>query len=115
MLRYKNVRFWDAGCKLTLSPGEVSHHRQGWPTEEGYGFVSTQYVCSNDGYLTVTKEVITGGRDCDGELRTTRTYRWLPTNETTINVGPKIMAEGGEWIEEGQARVYDQFAQLANY
>ena len=90
-----NKRFYFDRCKFTLKPGQSLSHYKGGPDEEGYWY--EEFTLSYDGE-SVTAEISSGGRDCDGRI----------DNYVELI----LMPDGWEKLD---SQVYDQYAQLSNY
>lgn len=82
------------------------------PDEEGYSFESVTFYW--DEYeKKVYQETCSGGRDCDGEIRTTSKRTCPVENLYERQMGSSsIFLPEWEMVDE---EVYDQYAQLAGY
>ena len=83
--------------KIIVGQGAEFSYGYSHPTEEGYHSYSVEVYWNGENGWHV--EEVSGGRDCDGVLETTREYTKLVTGE----------------IIKGRSEVYDQFAQAAGY
>lgn len=106
----RNLRFWTGdGCKITLKPGQVLHHHQSWPTDEGWRSESERWEHTGDG---VRRETVSDGRDCDGRLTNSCTV-FCPADKLAARVledYPPLP----EW-KVIDTELYDEYARAAGY
>lgn len=98
--------------KVTLKPGQTINWYESHPTEEGYHF--TQIAVEYDGEDVYLTEV-DGGRDCDGQLEHTYKMGCSLANLRADPIDIKMETIPRPKWEHEPTRVYDQYAQLANY
>lgn len=126
----RNFRFWiwyrGSWVKLTLKPGQKLSYSFGSPDEEGYSWEAASYYHEEDG---VREEWADGGRDCDGEIAHYG-ERWCPASRLSVvpahdhgnppgspnrHYFQSELIHRPDWERIKTTRVYDQYAQLANY
>lgn len=123
-MKKRNARFWDwvnnGWVKITLKPGQsLSHHRHS-KDEEGYSYEHTEWNYFVDGEDEITRNWISGGRDCDGEIRNTGgevavrgADGFALVSVAEIHMGQPMARL--DWKTAVPTRVYDQYAQQMGY
>jgi hypothetical protein len=118
-----NVRFWvwinGGWVRLTLRPGQTLEHCKHCRTDEGWSAEWTRWTHDWD---QVVRESVSDGRDCDGRL----TEDWmdfcpferldqLEYSHWASDCHNGVPIRSPAWEEYGPGRVYDEYAQAANY
>lgn len=99
----------NGGAKVTLRPGQSLTWSQGGDTDEGYEWEAVTWTHVGDG---VHRHCASGGRDCDGASQSDH-EDFCPAAK--LWTGANWYGEPMPDWEEGQAEVFDQYAQAAGY
>ena len=115
----KSVRLWvryrNGYVRLKLTEGQPLYFHYSEATDEGYSFAAEEYYLEGD---VVVCNSVSGGRDCDGEIRHSTSYEceigelyyWEHDSELFMHKPIRTPY----WREIG-SMVYDQHAQSMGY
>lgn len=104
--------YWNGGLvKVSLRPGESFDLYRSEPTDEGYSAEFERYEFSGD---SVTREIETAGRDCDGS-HSTHMAQSARADKLSSVWNKYVAVRYPAWETDRPTRVHDQFAEAMGY